>query len=103
MEQIKQNLYVLYAPFLIKNPAYTEEQEVRLIGTFINSDIGFREKNGIVIPYKNLYFTEEQVEFVRIGPAVNQNEVEKSLRRYLDHKGLLRVNIEKSDIPYRNI
>ena len=91
-----------YLPYIIKSQYYSYEEEVRLIGKFNDAPIKFREKKGLVVPFKELYFPKEQIECIKIGPSANQSNVEKSLRFFLDGNNMKDVRIEKSDIPYRS-
>lgn len=102
-EKFRFILTSIYLPQIIKDEAYDYEREVRLIGRFDGTPIKFREKNGYVIPYKEFFFSAEQVSTIVLGPCYNQETAIFSLRRLLDNRGLQHVKIEKSTIPYRNI
>lgn len=96
-------LCTAFLPQMLKHEAYTYEQEVRFIGEFKDSPTKFREKNGYVIPYKEVFFPKEQIESITLGPCAHQEIAESSLRQLLDSRGLGDVKIIKSDIPYRNL
>lgn len=97
------NMLYMLTPSILKHEAYSYEQEVRLIGCFTESTEKYREKGGIVIPFKEVYLPKEKMTSITIGPAANQNEVEMSLKRSLDKRGFGHVQVLKSQIPYRNI
>lgn len=90
-------------PQMLKDKAYDYEKEIRLIGDFKDAPIKFREKNGYVIPYKEVYFAKEHIKTIKLGPCMNQGNAEFSLRHFLDSRGFEHVKIEKSEIPYRNL
>jgi hypothetical protein len=97
------HLYHLYLPLLIKNRHYRYEKEVRYVGNFKDSKIKFRERNGIVIPYKEVYFPKEQLESVMIAPSLEQTLATDAIRKFLDNRGFEHVRIKTSTIPYRNL
>mgnify|MGYP002624800879 CR=1 FL=1 len=96
-------LLMRYMPQMLKNKAYEYEKEIRLIGNFKDSPLKFREKKGYIIPYKEVYFSKEQIKTIKLGPCLNQENAEFSLRQFLDSRGFEHVKIEKSKIPYRNL
>lgn len=89
-------------PLVLKNPAYLYENEVRIASRYSGLITKYRCRNGLVIPYKEIFLEKELLEGIIIGPAANQDEVEYSLRNFLDDNGLSHVVIERSQIPYRS-
>ena len=83
--------------------SFEYENEIRLIGDFKKEPVKFREKNGYIIPYKEIYFSKKQIKSITLGPCQNLDKAEYSLRQFLDSKGFEHVMIHKSIIPYRNI
>lgn len=104
-DKLKIGSYLLIYSFaqLLKNEAFAYEKEIRLIGDFKRVPIKFREKNGYIIPYKEIYFAKEQIKSITLGPCQNMDNAEYSLRQFLDSRGFNHVKINKSRIPYRNI
>lgn len=101
--KIGSRLLLHFLPQMIKNEDFAYENEIRLIGKFNDSPIKFREKNGYIIPYKEVFFAKEQIKSITLGPCQNMKDAEYSLRQFLDSRGFEHVKIEKSKIPYRNL
>ena len=90
-----------------KNEGFKEEKEKRLWVLLpikddapIQTEIHFREKKGVLVPYIKVPFEEKWIKSVTIGPSRDQDLAEKSLRYYLDSKNYKNVKIKKSKIPY---
>lgn len=96
-------LYIFCLPQIYKDKAYEYEKEIRLIGEFKDLPAKFREKNGYIIPYKEVFFAKEQIKSMTLGPCQNMDNAEYSLRQFLDSRGFEHVEIKRSEIPYRNI
>lgn len=94
-------LLYMYIPLILKHKAYSYEEEVRLIGRF-SGNVHFREKKGIIVPYKEVYLPKGNMTSITIGPAANQDVVESSLKSFLDQRDFGHVEIYKSSIPYRD-
>lgn len=94
--------YLSLLPFILKNSAYFHEKETRFIGSFPDIPTRYRYRNGMAVPYKEIFVDKEILESIVIGPSANQEDVKKSLRRFLDDNNLQHVNIEGSSIPYRS-
>lgn len=94
--------YLVLMPFILKNPAYSYEKETRFVGSFKDVETHYRYRDGMAVPYKNVFIDKCILKSIVIGPAANQDEVEYSLRNFLDDNGLSHVVIERSQIPYRS-
>ena len=90
-------------PQRLKNEAFSYENEIRLIGDFRKAPVKFREKNGYIIPYKEIFFAKEQIKSITLGPCQYMDNAVYSLRQFLDSRGFEHVEIKKSSIPFRNI
>ncbi len=97
-----QRIITMHAPLMLKHPAYKYEEEIRLIGLFNDKPTKVRYKNGVSIPYKEIFFKKEQILSITIGPAADSIKVKKLLETFLKEKGL-KITIKKSNIPYRNL
>lgn len=104
-KKLKLGSYLLIYSFLqmLKNEDFAYENEIRLIGDFKELPTKFREKNGYIIPYKEVFFAKEQIKSITLGPCLNLREAEFSLRQFLDSRGFEHVKIYHSKIPFRNI
>lgn len=97
-----QCIATMHAPLMLKHPAYKYEEEIRLIGLFNDKPTKIRYKNGVSIPYKEIFFKKEQILSITIGPAADSIKVKKLLETFLKEKGL-EIPIKVSNIPYRNM
>ena len=97
-----QRIATMHAPLMLKHPAYKYEEEIRLIGLFNDKPTKVRYKNGVSIPYKEIFFKKEQILSITIGPAADSIKVKKLLETFLEEKGL-EIPIKVSNIPYRNM
>ena len=89
------------AMFLVKNPYYKYENEVRLL-QIAKEKIEYRYQNNFIIPYIKNYFSKSVLKEIWIGPANSIDRTKKSLRIYLDANGFDNVKITSSKIPYRS-
>lgn len=94
---------LISAPLIFKNADYNYEKEVRFIGQFVNLPVHYRVKNGYIIPFKEIYFSQDHIKSITLGPCVNQDGIKESLRSFLDNRGLDNVIIKESRTPYRNL
>lgn len=87
-----------------KNEHFAEEQEVRIVSpkSIKSGEVQFRSKSGILIPYLIKKFDITAIKSIHIGPSVDQELAEKSLRALLMSLELERISIHKSNIPYRS-
>jgi len=94
---------------LLKHPAFTEEQEWRLISPTFTSvssaPIAFREGKAMLVPYYLFGLALEgeiKLEHVYVGPTPNAALSVNALTHYLTQKGARPANgISESEIPYR--
>lgn len=98
----KSAMLLFLIPLVLKNSAYSYENEVRIASRYSELITKYRCRNGLVIPYKEIFLEKELLEGIIIGPAANREEVKISLRRFLDDNNLQNVKIEFSDVPYRS-
>ena len=96
-------LLSIYLPQIVKDEAFAYENEVRIVGYFKDAPTKYRDKNGLKIPYKEIFFPKEQLESITLGPCISTNENEEILIDFLKSRGMQNVIIKKSKIPYRNI
>lgn len=89
------------AMFLVKNPYYKYENEVRLL-QIAKEKIEYRYQDNFIIPYIKNYFPKSVLKEIWIGPANSIDRTKKSLRTYLDANGFDNVKIIASKIPYRS-
>lgn len=93
---------------ILKNEAFEEEQEWRLIGYFPeDKEIKFREGKTVLIPYREINLVNDSGELplasITIGPTPNKLESHKSLNIFLKTKQLDDLGLSVSSIPYREI
>ena len=97
-----QTLLKVYLPLILKDAAYSYEDEVRLIGVFEKSPQLFKYKKNLPVPYKEIFFKKEKMTSITIGPAADKEKVKKSLQRFLDNREFEHVKVKYSNIPYRD-
>lgn len=92
-----------------KNKAFEHEQEVRLV-YWVSDDendnlgvkeIKYRQKNGIVIPYFQVHFDDEQVKSLMVGPLIQAEIADSTINDMLIHRGYSGVKVTHSEIPIR--
>jgi len=88
----------------IKSQSYEHEKEWRILIPAYKTDapIEFRYSSGVLIPYIKQYLPKESLKEIWIGPTNDLVKTEKSIRMYLDSIGFDKVEIKKSNIPFRN-
>lgn len=90
----------------LKSPTFREEKEWRIIafhGTDTEQEL-YRPRNGILVPYCTLPIGDADdcpITKIVIGPGMNPEAAEHSLRRFLDNVGLTSVAVEASTTPLR--
>lgn len=83
----------------IKHASYKYEQEFRL-AVQSEAEPLFRERDGVIIPYIHTYIPISAVKSIYIGPNANYDFVKSSLEILFAHKRI-KINIMKSEVPYR--
>lgn len=94
---------IAYAPLLLKNKDFEYENEWRIVGEFADAIIKYRHKNGIIIPYKELFLPKSCLTRIKVGPTANFDFVKASLLHFLKERGFESVEIVKSTAPLRKI
>ena len=107
LQDIEADLMSICA--LLKHPAFTEEQEWRLVSPIFTSatpgSIAFREGKAMLVPYYlfDLEFEGEiKLDHVYVGPTPNATLSVSALTHYLTQNRARPANgISDSEIPYR--
>lgn len=90
----------------VKNPAFEEEDERRIIAVFPDSevpDLQFRSSRFGVVPYVEVALPEKAIREVVIGPSLPreaENALTDALRAYLGPQAA-GVEVTRSSAPYR--
>ena len=102
-ERILGQLYTQLCPY-IKSEGYKKEREFRF-SFCCNSieQVKFRTNNKIIIPYIEVPIPVKYLQAIQLGPCCNYELANKSLKFLLNRCGLDRVDITKSEIPYRSL
>lgn len=97
-----KTIYIKYGSF-IKNRAYKDEKECRLIAGRADKTL-FREKNGMIIPYVEQKIPFDCLDSIMVGPTADFERVRESILLFLESKGIKweEDKIKKSKVPYRN-
>jgi hypothetical protein len=93
---------------VLKNPAFAEEHEWRLISTPIptnHSQVRFREGKSMIIPYFEFRLSEEDHNLtfhtVNIGPTPHRQLSSISTKNFLSANGVKTKQLNQTTIPYR--
>lgn len=88
----------------IKAGAYKIEEEVRItLHSQDSTNIRFRDRKGIIIPYFEYPIPFDCVENIIVGPTADFNRIRRAILIYLNSKGIEwdTDKIIKSKVPYR--
>lgn len=86
-----------------KEASYEYEQEARIrINNKSKTNIKYRLKGNLIVPYVEQYYPKSALKEIWIGPTNDMNRATYSLRKYLDHMGFNEVEIKQSKVPYRD-
>lgn len=84
-----------------KHRAYWSEHEYRLIHTRLHTDKDIKFLEGSLKPYIEYPIDIKRLKKIVLGPCLNPDEMKTKLTTIMRYKGLLEVDVEKSEIPYR--
>ena len=86
----------------LKNEAYADEKEVRLVRVAEQSDMKFRFRNNKIVPYVEQFFPKEALTEIIVGPNNDMSRTIYSIQTYLKHIGFDHVKVTPSEVPYRD-
>lgn len=95
----------LIARFKIKNRAFSEEQECRLISPYITNTksgpeyVELRTLRDRLIPYRSYTIEKNYIREIVLGPKNTTREAD--LKNYLQFQGFSKIDIRPSDASYR--
>ncbi|MGB6328552.1 MAG: DUF2971 domain-containing protein [Halarcobacter sp.] len=92
------------APYM-KNQAFQEESEWRIIARNPKADIKFRPSKSHLVPYlilPILEYSSEIISEIIIGPNANEERCINSIKLLIEKNGLKSINIKKSQVPLNN-
>jgi hypothetical protein len=105
INDFKLLFYLFEGSFLLKRQEYQTEMEWRLCKNELNnSNIKFRTTKQIIVPFIEHYFTKDFITEIKIGPCVNHELIEHSIKimlksyQYNEEK----ILIDVSPLSYRN-
>lgn len=95
-------LFACVASF-IKNNAYTDEREYRMLSYGKKKENQFRERNGEIIPYTENVIPFDALTNIIVGPTRDFERTRNSILLLLGQKGISWSpdKIIKSNVPYR--
>jgi Protein of unknown function (DUF2971) len=86
----------------MKNPAFREESEWRLLKISPNETPKFRPARGIIVPYLELSNIPSDVfKSVTLGPAIEPKFGLRPTKLFLESHGMAHVEVRQSQIPLR--
>lgn len=106
-----KNLHALFLYHLMKDIGFDEECEIRLSASFIHdiSDpalVLFRDKQNRKVPYIAIPIgvrgSIPSLRKIVVGPSEQKDQLAAFLRLRLQQMSLSKVEVAKSQIPYRN-
>ena len=87
-----------------KTKGYSKENEYRINFFDVPFDkIRFRSRDNMIVPYIEAPVSVSYLEEIIIGPCFDFNEAKLTLGYLLKCCDLERIDLSKSDIPYRNL
>jgi len=107
MEKFREDILQVFA--LIKNPAFREEREWRIISKYYDKytvpEVKFREGDCMLVPYIEISIADKAsrellFESVILGPTEHNNLSHSALSSYLSNKKVCNETVS-SGIPYR--
>jgi len=88
----------------MKNPAFKEELEWRLLRIGVNEMSKFRTTRGIIVPYLELPNIPPDVfKSVTLGPAIEPKFGFRPTKLFLGSHGMAHVEVRQSEIPLRAV
>lgn len=87
----------------IKNPAFREEREWRMIllDWGLSTKVRFRAGHLGLVPYRVVKFPPDAVHGVIVGPGTHPDLRSKAVRQLLERYGYKDVNVRNSTVPFR--
>lgn len=99
------NEAVALFPFLVKNKAFSYEQEVRIFNIPWPEDRTepqiFIRRHNLLCPYTKIFFPSEALCEIWLSPREDFALTQQSMRWFLQQHDLSHVEIKQSEIPYR--
>lgn len=106
--------YSLSIMYFMKRPCFSNEKEFRIVVDLTQESInklkengkyGFRQSNGVLLPYVDLEFDISCITGITMSPTIKSDLAERSIREYCKYCGIdednLSEKIAKSNIPVR--
>lgn len=86
----------------LKNSYYAYENEIRYVNYSV-TDIKYRYRNNIIIPFVIKYLPRKTLKSIIIGPNLDFETSKQSIQEYINSLGFVDVEIIPSKAPYRNL
>jgi hypothetical protein len=102
--QVMTNWFLKAACFL-KDEAFKNEEEWRLIGMYDFKELKFRGGKSGLIPYYEYNIEDDEgklpIEKIIIGPSPHKELSERSVKAFLESLGVDYIHVDISKVPYR--
>jgi Protein of unknown function (DUF2971) len=85
----------------MKNPAFSEESEWRLLKISPDETPKFRPARGIIVPYLELPIPSDVLKSVTLGPAIEPKFGLRPTKLFLESHGMRHVQVRQSQVPLR--
>ncbi|MEN5264806.1 DUF2971 domain-containing protein [Stenotrophomonas sp. TWI587] len=112
LESIDQLVALVELAATFKDAGFEEEREVRMIVRPDTSEIKYRPRNGMLVPYVEIEIPAEAIEGVHVGPVREQALSTVSMKMFMNSiESINRSNggdvewcvpVERSTTPYRS-
>ena len=86
----------------LKNSYYAYENEIRYVNYSV-TDIKYRYRNNIIIPFVIKCLPRKTLKSIIIGPNLDFETSKQSIQEYINSLGFVDVEIIPSKAPYRNL
>lgn len=96
--------YLILGSIMHKSSCFKHENEIRMVllaGEEDKQELKFKTKNGILIPYLELFFDKSSLKKITIGPLIEKDLASNNLVEFLQHKGYQDIEIQHSKVPIR--
>lgn len=104
--KLSRQIFLQATCVMSKDTAYKHENEIRAFVAVPQEDykqVQFRLVDNRIVPYVQMQLDKEALTDIVIGPTLNADITERSIKQMLEIKGydLSKINIKFSEVPFR--
>lgn len=101
LDNLSGMLSILYLPMAYKHYKFAYEKEIRFLYFDDSEPTFFRNRKGLLVPYKKMYVGCDKLSEIMIGPTADGERTELAIRLLLEQKGMSDIQITHSSAPLR--